>query len=155
VVGTVLAAGGGTAVALASTGAHVPLVAQSHAQQQQADDDASDDHGGAQKNDDQADSDNEANENELNGTVSSINAANSTFVLQVAGGGTKTVTVSPQTVFDGGPQRFSDLRAGMSVEVKGNLQSNGTLAALRIHGEDDAVGGRGSGGSGRGGPDDG
>ncbi len=245
VVGTVLVAGGGATVALASTGAHVPLVAQAQTSQS-IDNDASDDHGGAQKNDGngqqvegsissidaghtsfmvtpaqgtavtvvvnaqtvfeeglqnfaglkvgmdveakgtrqadgsllatkvegqnenaneneaQDENENEAqdeNENELKGTIGSIDAGHSTFVLQVAGNATKTVVVSPQTVFDGGLNKFSDLKTGMSVEVKGNLQSDGTLAATRIKSEDassgDEHGGSGSGGSGSGSDDGG
>jgi len=235
VVGTVLVAGGGTAVALASTGTHVPLVSQAQTSQSN-DNDASDDHGGAQKQDGnsqqvegsissidaghtsfvvtpaqgtavtvvvnaqtvfeeglqnlaglkvgmhveakgarQADgsllatkvegqnenaNENEAqdeNENELKGTIGSINVANSTFVLQLAGNATRTVVVSPQTVFDDGLSEFSDLKTGMSVEVRGNLQSNGTLAATRIKSEDassgDEHGGSGSGSSGSGSDD--
>jgi len=234
VVGTVLVAGGGTAVALASTGTHVPLVSQAQTSQSN-DNDASDDHGGAQKQDGnsqqvegsissidaghtsfvvtpaqgtavtvvvnaqtvfeeglqnfaglkvgmdveakgtrQADGsllatkvegqnenaneneaqDENANESELKGTIGSIDAGHSTFVLQVAGNATRTVVVSPQTVFDDGLSKFSDLKTGMSVEVKGNLQSNGTLAATRIKSEDassgDEHGGSGSGSSGSG-----
>ena len=99
------------------------------------------------------------NENELKGTIGSINAANSTFVLQLAGGATKTVQVSAQTEFDGGFHSFADLKAGMSVEVRGNLQADGTLAATRVHSEDansgDDHGGSGSGGSGSGSNDGG
>jgi len=87
------------------------------------------------------------NESELKGTIGSIDAGHSTFVLQVAGNATRTVVVSPQTVFDDGLSKFSDLKTGMSVEVKGNLQSNGTLAATRIKSED-ASSGSGSSGSG-------
>jgi hypothetical protein len=225
-LGTILVAGGGTAVALASTGAHVPLVSQAQTSQSN-DNDASDDHGNAQGNSQndgqqvegaiksidaghssfvltpaqgaavtvvvnaqtvfeeglggfsdlkvglqieakgtrQADgsllatkiegqnenaNENEAqDENELKGTIGSINAANSTFVLQLAGGATKTVQVSAQTEFDGGFHSFADLKAGMSVEVRGNLQADGTLAATRVQSEDahsgDDHGGSGSG----------
>jgi hypothetical protein len=232
VVGTVLVAGGGATVALASTGAHVPLVSQAQTFQSIAND-ASDDHGDAQKNDGngqqvegsissidaghtsfvvtpaqgtdvtvvvnaqtvfeeglqnfaglkvgmdleakgtrQADGsllatkvegqnenandaqDENENESELKGTIGSIDAGHSTFVLQVAGNATKTVVVSPQTVFDDGLSKFSDLKTGMSVEVKGNLQSNGTLAATRIKSED-ASSGSGSGSSGSGSDDGG
>jgi hypothetical protein len=226
VVGTVLVAGGGTAVALASTGAHVPLVSQAQTSQS-IDNDASDDPGGAQKQDGnsqqvegsissidaghtsfvvtpaqgtavtvvvnaqtvfeeglqnfaglkvgmdveakgtrQADGsllatnaneaqDENENESELKGTIGSIDAGHSTFVLQVAGNATKTVQVSAQTEFDDGLSKFSDLKTGMSVEVRGNLQSDGTLAATRIKSEDassgDDHGGSGSGSSGSGG----
>lgn len=235
-LGTVLVAGGGATLAMAATGAHVPLVSQAHSQAQQASD-ASDDHGNAQENSQndsqqvegsissidashssfvvtpaqgtavtvvvnaqtvfeeglqnlaglkvglpveakgtrQADgsllatkvegqnaNENEAqdeNENELKGTVGSINATNSTFVLQLAGGATKTVQVSAQTEFDGGLRKFSDLKSGLSVEVRGNLQSDGTLAATRLQSEDASSGGdhgsAGSGGSGSGSDDGG
>lgn len=87
----------------------------------------------ANENDDQ---DQDANENELKGTIGNINVATSTFVLQIAGGGTKTVEVSTKTEFDGGFNGFADLKTGMSVEVRGNLQANGILAATRVHRED-------------------
>ncbi|HLJ80063.1 MAG TPA: DUF5666 domain-containing protein [Ktedonobacterales bacterium] len=100
------------------------------------------------QNDGNDNGDQNANENELTGTIGSINTANSTFVLQVSGGTTKTVQVSKSTEFDGGVNSFSDLKTGMTVEVKGNLQSDGTLAATRVHREDDGSGGSGSSGSG-------
>jgi uncharacterized protein DUF5666 len=232
VVGTVLVAGGGATVALASTGAHVLLVSQAQTSQS-IDTDASDDHVGAQKQDGnsqqvegsissidaghtsfvvmpvqgtavtvvvnaqtvfeeglqnfaglkvgmdieakgtrQADgsllatkvegrnenaNENDAqddNESELKGTIGNINAANSTFVLQLAGGATKTVQVSAQTEFDGGFRSLADLKAGLSVEVRGNLQSNGTLAATRIRSEDTSAG-NDHGGSGSGSDDGG
>lgn len=230
-LGAVLVAGGGVTIAMAATGAHVPLVSQAQSQAQQTSD-ASDDHGNAQGNSQndsqqvegsissidaghssfvvtpaestavtvvvnaqtvfeeglqnfaglkvgmdveakgtrQADgsllatevegqnaNENEAqdeNESELKGTIGSIDAANSTFVLQLASGATKTVQVSAQTEFDGGLSKFSDLKSGLSVEVRGNLQSDGTLAATRLQSEDassgDEHGGAGSGGSGSG-----
>lgn len=80
---------------------------------------------------------NDQNENELKGTIASVNTGNNSFVLKLSNGTTRTVTVSSKTVFDGGFQSFADLKAGASVEVHGNLQSDGTLAATRVHREDD------------------
>jgi hypothetical protein len=163
ILGTVLLAGGGATAVLAANGTQLqlPLASQTASQEHQGND-AFDDHG------------NDQNENELRGTVASVNTGSSSFVLKQPSGATKTVVVSAQTVFDGGLQRLSDLKAGQLLEVKGNLQSDGTLAATRVHGEDNDAdddhggdngsgddhggnsgsGSSGSGGSGRGGHDD-
>lgn len=169
VLGTVLLAGGGTTAVLAANGTQLqlPLVSQAASQEHQGND-AFDDHGsdqGSSRNDDANEAqDNDQHENELSGTVASINPSSSSFVLKQSSGATKTVVVSAKTVFDGGLQGLSDLKVGQLLEVKGNLQSDGTLAATRVHGEDnDATddrggnsgpGSSGSGGSGRGGHDD-
>jgi hypothetical protein len=95
---------------------------------------------------------NEQDENKLNGTVMSIDAADSSFVLQLSDGTTKTIEVSSKTEFDGDGdfQAFSDLKVGVTVEVEGNLQSNGSIMATKVHREDNVSGngsGSGSGGS--------
>jgi hypothetical protein len=79
-------------------------------------------------------------EHELTGTIMSLDAAKSSFVLKLAGGTTRTIEVSANTEFegDGDFQRFSDLKVGQSVQVEGNLQSNGTLAATKVRREDNA-----------------
>jgi Domain of unknown function (DUF5666) len=95
------------------------------------------------QNDDANDNDNQAddqNETELRGTIGSTNAGNSSFVLKLSNGTTKTVIVSAQTVFDGGFHSAADLKAGVFVEVKGNLQSDGSVAAIRVHHEDSSSG---------------
>src|SRR5690348_14515780 len=101
-VGATLVAGGGASVAAAATGAQVPVVSQAlHAAT--GTHDANDDHGqdaaGHDANDDKghdgaargtpgADNDanddhgQDANENEAKGTVSSVDASGSSFVLK-------------------------------------------------------------------------
>ncbi len=98
---------------------------------------------GQNDNDNQA---NDQNETELRGTIGSINAGNSSFVLKLSNGTTKTVIVSAQTVFDGGFHSAADLKAGVFVEVKGNLQPDGRVAATRVHHEDSSSGNDSSGG---------
>jgi len=98
---------------------------------------------------------------EVTGTIDSISAAGSSFVLKLADGTTKTVVTNARTEFDGGFHGFADLKAGMAVEVRGTSQSGGSLLATRVHREDgggsgDGSGGHdgsGSGGSGGGGDD--
>jgi hypothetical protein len=100
---------------------------------------AADDNQG--QNDDQ-----DKNEHELTGTVVSVDTGKSSFMVKLADGTIKTVTVSAQTEFDGGFDRLSDIKAGALVQVTGNLQSDGTVAATRVHREDDSSS-DGSGGS--------
>jgi uncharacterized protein DUF5666 len=174
-IGATLVAGGGASVAAAATGAQVPLVSQAlhaatgthdanddkgHDGAAQgtpgADNDANDDHG-----QDANDNDNDANEHEASGTVSSVDASGSSFVLKESGGTSVTVKASASTIFDGGLTKLGDLKVGMTVEVKGETQADGTVAASRVHGEnvnenqgDDHGGsssGSGSDGSGSGG----
>ena len=85
-LGTILVAGGGTAVALASTGAHMPLVSQAQTSQSN-DNDASDDHGNAQGN-----SQNDGQQ--VEGAIKSIDAGHSSFVLTPAQGAAVTVVVN-------------------------------------------------------------
>jgi|SRR5579859_6064543 len=178
-IGATLVAGGGATVAAAATGAQVPVVSQAlHAAT--GTHDANDDHGkdaaGHDANDDKGqdanDQDN-ANEHEAQGTVSSVDASGSSFVVKESGGASVTVKVSASTIFDGGLTKLGDLKAGMTVEVKGATQADGTVAASRVHGEDasgtqgddhggdshggsggSGSGGSGSSGSGSGGSDD-
>jgi DNA/RNA endonuclease YhcR with UshA esterase domain len=49
--------------------------------------------------------------------------------------GTLTITISNTTAFDG-VKGIADLKAGMRVEVKGAQQTNGSIAAQRVHVED-------------------
>jgi hypothetical protein len=89
------------------------------------------------------------NEQEVSGTVLSVGV--DSFSLKTEHG-TKTITVSKTTIFDGGLTGLGDLKVGKQVEVKGALQSDGSIAATRVHGEDSGSGGSddhgGSGGSG-------
>ncbi len=117
------------------------------------DNDANDDNG-QDANDNDAD---DANEFEATGSVVSVDASGSSFMLKQSDGSTVQVTVSSTTIFDGGLTKPGDLKASMTVEVHGAKQSDGTVAASRVHGEDvnedqgDDHGGSGSsGGSGSG-----
>jgi lysyl-tRNA synthetase class II len=105
-------------------------------------------------NDNQNENDNQ-DEHELNGTIMSIDATSSTFVLKLSDGSTATIAVSTKTEFDGDGdfQHFSDLKVGQSVEVEGNLQTNGTVAATKVHpeGTSSSSDGGGSNGSDNGG----
>ena len=164
-IGATLVAGGGATVAAAATGAQVPVVSQAlHAATgtHDANDDNGKDAAGHDANDDKGQdaNDNDANEHEAQGTVSSVDASGSSFVVKESGGASVTVKVSASTIFDGGLTKLGDLKAGMTVEVKGATQADGTVAASRVHGEDangtqgDDHGGDshgGSGGSGSGG----
>src|SRR5689334_14647256 len=129
-IGATLVAGGGATVAAAATGAHVPLIGQTQSAGQGHD--ANDDHGqDANKNENQ-----NQNEFEAKGAVASVGT--SSFVLTLSDKSTMTVTTSDKTVFDGGLTKLADLKTGASVEVKGAKQSDGSVAASRVHGEDAA-----------------
>jgi len=94
---------------------------------------------------------------EVEGTGKVLSVGSHSFVMQL-GDRQVTVTVSSATDFDGDLHSLADLKVGMLVEIRGQLQSNGAIAATRVHGEDDHNGsgsGSGSGGgtSGHGGDD--
>jgi hypothetical protein len=79
--------------------------------------------------------DRDENRHDLTGTITSIDTSNSSFVLTQCDGTTRTVTVSTKTRFEDEPRSFKDLKVGLSVEVEGNLQSNGTFTATSVHRE--------------------
>ena len=166
ILGTLLVAGSGTAVALAATNRGQNTLTHqststSHAQQ------------GDQQGHD-AENENEAeNEGELKGTVDSV--GDSWFTVKMDDGSTETVTVSDETKFED-IHGLSDLMTGMEVEVKGSMESDDTFAATSVevshegeseneHNGGDAGsasrsgsgtrGGSGSGSGGHGGTDDG
>ncbi len=107
---------------------------------------------------------------QIEGTISSVDTRNVSFVVASEHSGSVTVVVTAKTAFDD-VSGFADLTVGMFVEVNGNFQTDNRLTATRIERGDDARddvtgddrsgddhrGGRsgGSGGSGRGGHDDG
>jgi uncharacterized membrane protein YgcG len=114
--------------------------------------------------------DNENNEDahEIEGTGPVLTVGSNSFVMQLSQRQV-TVTVATTTEFDGGLHSLADLKVGMQVEIKGTLQSNGAIAAIRVHGEDNHDGdgngdnggddhgggsGSGDGSSGHGGSDD-
>lgn len=130
-IGATLVAGGGATVAAAATGAHVPLIGQTQSSAGQGHD-ANDDRGNDANKNQNADQ----NEFEAKGSVASVGT--SSFVLTLGDKSTMTVTTSDKTVFDGGLTKLADLKTGASVEVKGAKQSDGSIAASRVHGEDAA-----------------
>ena len=158
IFGAVLIAGAGSAAALAASGGglQTPFASQtpsSHNNDSQHNDGRNDD---GQHNDG----------HEAEGTITSIDAAGSRFVVKTEHSASITVVVNSATVFTDGLHSFSDLKTGMSVEVDGNLQSDGTLTATKVHGDNEGAddgsnddhGGSGPGGSstpGSGGHDDG
>jgi uncharacterized protein DUF5666 len=99
---------------------------------------------GQDANDNDAD---DANEFEATGSVVSVDTAGSSFMLKQSDGSTVQVTASSTTIFDGGLTMLGDLKAGMTVEVKGAKQSDGSVAASRVHGEDANADQSGSGSS--------
>lgn len=84
--------------------------------------DANDDNGNDANDDDDA--------GELHGTIVSVGAGS--FVLKLADGTTRTVTVSSQTVFEDDASGVGGLKAGAQVEVNGSAQANGAFAASRV-----------------------
>lgn len=113
------------------------------------------------ENDGDNDAENDGNEVELSGTITSLDAAHSSFILMATSGGSGTIVVNAQTEFDGGVNGFSDLRTGMTIEVQGAFDADGALLASRVHREDSGSGddrsndGSGSGDGGHDGGHDG
>jgi small nuclear ribonucleoprotein (snRNP)-like protein len=95
------------------------------------------------ENEDEA---NVEDEGQVEGTGSVLAVGSASFVMQL-GARQVTVIVSSSTDFDGGLHGIADLKVGMLVEMKGQLQSNGAIAATRVHGEDGHDGGDDHGGS--------
>jgi hypothetical protein len=139
VVGTMLVAGGGTTAAMAANGAHLqlPLVSQATSQTHHDNDTAGkDDNQGSQNNQQGTNHD---GGQQAEGTISSIDASHSAFVLTPEHGSTVTVEVNGQTVFDEGLSAFSSLKVGLHVEVKGTLQSDDSLLATKVEGQSEAA----------------
>jgi len=95
------------------------------------------------ENEDEA---NVEDDGEVEGTGSVLAVGSASFVMQL-GARQVTVIVSSSTDFDGGLHGIADLKVGMLVEMKGQLQRNGAIAATRVHGEDGHDGGDDHGGS--------
>jgi hypothetical protein len=135
VLGAALVAGTGATVAFAATGnaPRLPFLGQGQSSHHDARD------GGNDNNDDaNNDGDHDGN-HQVEGAISSIDAGNSSFVLTSEHNGNVTVTVNNQTVFDNGVNGFADLKVGMFAEVKGNVESDKSVAATKIErGNDDA-----------------
>lgn len=81
-----------------------------------------DGHGGSQSNED------------ASGTVSMVGTDSFQFTLRDSGK-TLIVSVSAATTFSGTVHNLSEVKVGYNVEVKGTLQSNGTLAATSVSSE--------------------
>jgi len=136
ILGAILIVGAGSTAALAATGTPLPLISQGQTSQ----------HNDGQHNDGQHDHND--NGHQAEGTISSIDSSQSSFVVKTEHGSSVTVVVSSATVFTDGPHNFNDLKVGMSVEVDGNVQSDGTLTATGVHGAgEDANDDQGGGGN--------
>jgi hypothetical protein len=70
---------------------------------------------------------------EVQGTVTSVDGTAKSFVVQTASG-TATVTTDGSTRFKrrGGSASFSDVQAGVNVDVVGTLQADGTVLARMV-----------------------
>lgn len=73
------------------------------------------------------------NREDLTGTVASVNAATSSFLLNTVTGSLAVQTnTSTQITKDGQPASFSDLATGQNVEVIGALQPDGSVLAATV-----------------------
>jgi uncharacterized protein DUF5666 len=147
IVGAVLLAGGGAAVATATGAtAHLPLVSfAQNGSHKHENDDATKTPGGIGEH------------QEIEGVVASVNSAGPSFVLTVkheADDGhsdstdehgtpttaatsestpsTVTVSVTTDTKFEGVTKSFADLKAGMQAEVGGASQADGSFLAAKV-----------------------
>jgi hypothetical protein len=142
VVGGLLVAAVGVTAGLAVTGAtgHLFAAGQTSSPAQCA----SDDHGSGRTSSQTVDRDETRDQNEnhhaVQGTITSVDTANSTFVLMQCNGTTTTVEVSAKTTLDQGVQGVADLKVGVFVEVEGTLQSNGHFTASSVHVEENGTG---------------
>lgn len=66
----------------------------------------------------------------VQGKIASVGAGS--FVVKLADGSTKTVTVNAQTQFKGGAHSLTDLKANEKVSVQGTTQSDGSFLATSI-----------------------
>ena len=69
----------------------------------------------------------------LRATVQSVNTSANTFTVKLFSGTITTVTVTANTVFQGGANSLSGLQVGWSVSVKGTYQTDGTFAASNVN----------------------
>jgi hypothetical protein len=74
-------------------------------------------------------------QHEADGKISSIGSGS--FVLTLGNGTKMTVVVNSATKFGGITHAFAGLKQGLRVNVRGTLQSNGSLLATEIDGEGD------------------
>jgi hypothetical protein len=142
VVGGLLVAAVGATAGLAVIGAtgHLLAAGQTPSPAQCTSDDHSGDHTSSQTDDRDETNDQSENQHAVQGTVTSVDTANSSFVLMQCNGTTKTVEVSAKLKFDHGIRSFADLKVGLFVDVQDTLQSNGSLTASNVHVEENASG---------------
>jgi hypothetical protein len=142
VVGGLLVAAVGATAGLAVTGATAHLLAagQTPSPAQCASDDHGSGHTSSQTNDRDETDDQGENQHAVQGTITSVDTANSSFVITQCNGTTTAVEVSAKTTFDHSVQGVADLKVGLFVDVKGTLQSNGSFTASRVHVEEKASG---------------
>lgn len=136
VIGIVLIIVSGTAVAFAASGAPLPFTASgAHAHTGSATHSATETDG--DKSQQGVESDNQAKDDDIEGSVLSVDSAATTFMLKQEDGSTLQVSVSAQTTFEGGLHGLADLTTGLRVEVQGTQESGGGIAATKVEGKQD------------------
>src|SRR5262249_54912737 len=78
------------------------------------------------------DEDQDDDADEFKGTITSLDAAHSSFDLQLADKSTKHIVTNAQTQFDDGLTDFGSLKVGAIVEVHGATQTGGSILATRV-----------------------
>ncbi len=68
----------------------------------------------------------------LRGTIQSIASDGGSFVLSLSDGSSRTVVITAQTQLGGDDGARAGLQVGMSVRVRGTVQSDGTVSAQSI-----------------------
>ena len=143
VAGGLLVAAVGATAGLAVTGATAHLLAaeQTPSPAQCASDDHSSAHPSSSPTHDRDETDDQGeNQHAVQGTITSVDTANSSFVITQCNGTTTTVEVSAKTTFDQSVRSFADLKVGLFVDVEGTLHSNGSFTASRVHVEETGSG---------------
>jgi hypothetical protein len=143
VVGGLVVAAVGATAGLTVTGATAHLLAagQTPSPAQCASDDDGSGHPTSSPTDDRDEQgDQSENQHAVQGTITSVDTASSSFVVTQCNGTTTTVEVSAKTTFDQSVRSFADLKVGVFVDVEGTLQSNGSFSASRVHVEENGSG---------------
>jgi Domain of unknown function (DUF5666) len=143
VAGGLLVAAVGATAGLAVTGTTVHLLAagQTPSAAQCASDDHSSAHPSSSPSDDRDESDAQGeNQHAVQGTITSVDTATSSFVVTQCNGTTTTVEVSKKTMFDHGVPGVAELKVGLFVDVEGTLHSTGSFTASRVNVEENASG---------------
>jgi hypothetical protein len=79
-----------------------------------------------------ADDANEADGQELVGSVASLDPTHGTFALSTSDGRTLTVAMTTQTAFDNTLASPASLQTGMNVDVEGAPQADGSILASEV-----------------------